>query len=108
MPQQAKIEADTGNVIVTVLAPLPEKDDLPHCTEQWGTTERPANYTVAAQLPIAYTSTAYIILGIGIVAPDDNNAKTVSNIYNLTTKTSASFRTENENAPSVRYIAIGR
>lgn len=31
MPQQAKIEADTGNVIVTVLAPLPEKDDLPHC-----------------------------------------------------------------------------
>lgn len=75
---------------------------------QWGTTERPANYTVAAQLPIAYTSTAYIILGIGIVATDDNNAKTVSNIYNLTTKTSASFRTENENAPSVRYIAIGR
>lgn len=75
---------------------------------QWGTTERPANYTVAAQLPIAYTSTAYIILGIGIVAPDDNNAKNVSNIYNLTTKTSVSFRTENENAPSVRYIAIGR
>lgn len=31
MPQQAKIEADTGNVIVTVLAPLPGKDDLPHC-----------------------------------------------------------------------------
>lgn len=76
--------------------------------KQWGTTERPANYTVAAQLPIAYTSTAYIILGIGIVAPDDNNAKNVSNIYNLTTKTSVSFRTENENAPSVRYIAIGR
>ena len=76
--------------------------------KQWGTTERPANYTVTAQLPIAYTSTAYIIIGIGIVAPDDNNAKTVSNIYNLTTKTSASFRTENENAPSVRYIAIGR
>ena len=75
---------------------------------QWGTTERPANYTVAAQLPIAYTSTAYIILGIGIVAPDDNNAKNVSNIYNLTTKTSVSFRTENENAPSVRYITIGR
>ena len=75
---------------------------------QWGTTERPANYTVAAQLPIAYTSTAYIILGIGIVAPDDNDAKNVSNIYNLTTKTSVSFRTENENAPSVRYIAIGR
>lgn len=79
-----------------------------HCTLQWGTTERPANYTVAAQLPIAYTSTAYIILGIGIVAPDDNNAKNVSNIYNLTTKTSVSFRTENENAPSVRYITIGR
>lgn len=76
--------------------------------KQWGTTERPANYTVAAQLPIAYTSTAYIILGIGIVAPEDNNAKNVSNIYNLTTKTSVSFRTENENAPSVRYIAIGR
>lgn len=75
---------------------------------QWGTTDRPANYTVAAQLPIAYTSTAYIIIGIGIVAPDDNNAKDVSNIYNLTTKTSVSFRTENENAPSVRYIAIGR
>jgi hypothetical protein len=75
---------------------------------QWGTTERPANYTVAAQLPIAYTSTAYIILGIGIVAPDDNNAKNVSNIYNLTTKTSVSFRTENENSPSVRYITIGR
>lgn len=75
---------------------------------QWGTTERPANYTVAAQLPIAYTSTAYIILGIGIVAPEDNNAKSVSNIYNLTTKTSVSFRTENENAPSVRYISIGR
>ena len=75
---------------------------------QWGTTERPANYTVAAQLPIAYTSTAYIILGIGIVAPDDNNAKNVSNIYNLTTKTSVSFRTENENAPSVRYITISR
>ena len=82
---------------------------VPHCSDrQWGTTERPANYTVTAQLPIAYTSTAYIIIGIGIVAPDDNNAKTVSNIYNLTTKTSASFRTENENAPSVRYIAIGR
>ena len=76
--------------------------------KQWGTTERPANYTVAAQLPIAYTSTAYIILGIGIVAPDDNNAKNVSNIYNLTTKTSVSFRTENENAPSVCYITIGR
>ena len=76
--------------------------------KQWGTTERPANYTVAAQLPIAYTSTAYIILGIGIVAPDDNNAKNVSNIYNLTTKTSVSFRTENENSPSVRYITIGR
>lgn len=75
---------------------------------QWGNTERPANYTVAAQLPIAYTRTAYIILGIGIVAPDDNNAKNVSNIYNLTTKTSVSFRTENENAPSVRYITIGR
>lgn len=81
---------------------------IPHCTEQWGTTERPANYTVTAKLPIAYTSTAYIILGIGIVAPDDNNAKNVSNIYNLTTKTSVSFRTENENAPSVRYITIGR
>lgn len=77
-------------------------------SKQWGSTERPANYTVAAQLPIAYTSTAYIILGIGIVAPDDNDAKNVSNIYNLTTKTSVSFRTENENAPSVRYIAIGR
>ena len=83
-------------------------DWYPHCSEQWGTTERPANYTVAAKLPIAYTSTAYIILGIGIVAPDDNNAKNVSNIYNLTTKTSVSFRTENENAPSVRYITIGR
>ena len=93
--------------LLTDFAIIPESCFI-HCSVQWGTTERPANYTVAAQLPIAYTSTAYIILGIGIVAPDDNNAKNVSNIYNLTTKTSVSFRTENENAPSVRYITISR
>lgn len=58
MPQQAKIEADTGNVIVTVLAPLPEKDDLPHCSVQWGIAGN-VNGIYSLTYPISFTQSAY-------------------------------------------------
>lgn len=75
---------------------------------QWGTTIKPTNYTTSAEFPLSYTNQPYIALGIGILDADDNNAKTVANVYTATTKTTVVFRTQNAESPSIRWAAIGR
>lgn len=57
---------------------------------------------------MSYTVQPYIALGIGILDIDDNNAKAVANVYTATTKTTVTFRTQNAESPSVRWVAIGR
>lgn len=76
--------------------------------KQWGTTIKPTNYTTSAEFPLSYTNQPYIALGIGILDADDNNAKTVANVYTATTKTTVVFRTQNAESPSIRWAAIGR
>ena len=77
-------------------------------SKQWGTTIKPTNYTTSAEFPLSYTNQPYIALGIGILDADDNNAKTVANVYTATTKTTVVFRTQNAESPSIRWAAIGR
>lgn len=73
----------------------------------WGTSITPANYTVTVNYAVNITAT-WIAIGIGIVAPTDNAAKAVSNVYIETTSSSTKFRTEHVAAPSVRWFVIGR
>ena len=78
---------------------------MPH--KLWGTSSAPANYTVTVNYAVNITAT-WIAIGIGIVAPSDNTAKVVSNVYTETTASSTKFRTEQASAPSVRWLAVGR
>lgn len=73
----------------------------------WGTSIAPANYTVTVNYAVNITAT-WIAIGIGIIAPTDNAAKVVSNVYTETTSSSTKFRTEQVAAPSVRWFVIGR
>lgn len=73
----------------------------------WGVGTNPQNYTVTVDYSLNLTAT-WLAIGTGIVEPTDNNAKVVSSVLSATTNNSTQFRTELPEAPSIRWIVLGR
>ena len=81
----------------------------PHCTLQWGSTGTPVNYLATVNLPISFASGAYAAVALAsLLNSNTNHDAPIVAKWESATKTTFTFGTTMSEAPSCKYIIIGR
>ena len=76
---------------------------------QWGSTGTPVNYLATVNLPISFTSGAYAAVALASLLNSNTNHDTpIVAKWESATKTTFTFGTTMSQAPSCKYIIIGR
>ena len=82
---------------------------LPHCTLQWGSSGTPSNYLVTVNLPISFTDGAYAAVALAsLLNSNTNHDAPIVAKWESATKATFTFGTTMPQAPSCRYIILGR
>ena len=76
---------------------------------QWGSSGTPSNYLAIVNLPISFTSGAYAAVALAsLLNSNTNHDAPIVAKWESATKTTFTFGTTMSQAPSCRYIIIGR
>lgn len=76
---------------------------------QWGSSGTPSNYLAIVNLPISFTSGAYTAVALAsLLNSNTNHDAPIVAKWEYATKTTFTFGTTMSQAPSCRYIIIGR
>ena len=76
---------------------------------QWGSSGTPSNYLAIVNLPISFTSGAYAAVALAsLLNSNTNHDAPIVAKWESATKTTFTFGTTISQAPSCRYIIIGR
>ena len=76
---------------------------------QWGSSSTPSNYLAIVNLPISFTSGAYAAVALAsLLNSNTNHDAPIVAKWESATKTTFTFGTTMSQAPSCRYIIIGR
>ena len=78
-------------------------------SKQWGSSGTPSNYLVTVNLPISFTDGAYVAVALASLLNSNTNHDTpIVAKWESATKATFTFGTTMPQAPSCRYIILGR